>query len=213
MEKPSNGAGTGVAWGRWARLGAAGEGEAWSLRGRTQFRAVGVTARTKKCLKGITCVRFTPKMRVYAVNCVTPAQRNFLPRRLHASPLHGSRVGVRPCLTRARALQWLRLDFTPNMVNSVTKPAFSDGPLRFSRYLWKKPPMVPGLAWPGGGGRGLVPPVRARQCLAPTCIARGGQDMPDPCPGLAMVGGAARRRVRARQCLAPTARWDGSDVG
>ena len=61
-------------------------GEAWSVRGRTQFRAVGVTARTKKCLKGITCVRFTPKMRVYALNCVTPAQRNFLPRRLHASP-------------------------------------------------------------------------------------------------------------------------------
>ena len=59
------------------------------MRGRTQFRAVGVTARTKKCLKGITCVRFTPKMRVYTLNCVTPAQRNFLPRRLHASPLQG----------------------------------------------------------------------------------------------------------------------------
>ena len=64
------------------------KGEAWSLRGRTQFRAVGVTARTKKCLKSITCVRFTPKMRAYSLNCVTPAQRNFLPRRLHASP-HG----------------------------------------------------------------------------------------------------------------------------
>ena len=63
-------------------------GEAWSLRGRTQFRAVGVTARTEKCLKGITCVRFTPKIRVYALNCVTLAQRNFLPRTLHASPLH-----------------------------------------------------------------------------------------------------------------------------
>ena len=61
--------------------------EAWSLRGRTQVRAVGVTATTKKCLKGIACVGFTPKMRVYSLNCVTPAQRDFLPRRLHASPV------------------------------------------------------------------------------------------------------------------------------
>ena len=78
-------------------------GEAWSLRGRTQFRAVGVTARTKKCLKGITCVRFTPKMRVYALNCVTPAQRNFLPRRLHASPLR-KESGLRRNSGTARSL-------------------------------------------------------------------------------------------------------------
>ena len=71
----------------WRSGASPDKGEAWSLRGRRQFRAVGVTARTKKCLKGITCVRFTPKMRVYSLNCVTPAQRNFLPRRLRASPL------------------------------------------------------------------------------------------------------------------------------
>ena len=70
-------------------------GDAWRLRRRSQYRAVGVTATTKKCLKGIASVRFTPKMRVYAVNCVTSAQRNFLPGRLHGLG-DGRRRGASP---------------------------------------------------------------------------------------------------------------------
>ena len=60
-------------------------GEAWSLRGRTQIRAVGVTARTKKCLKGITCVRFTPK------------NAGLCPELCHASPTKFSTAQT-PCL-------------------------------------------------------------------------------------------------------------------
>ena len=96
------------------------EREAWSLRGRTQFRAVGVTARTKKCLKGITCVRFTPKMRVYSLNCVTPAQRNFLPRRLHASPATG-RIAMNPA--RARHASPLRSERYRMWTNPFTSEA------------------------------------------------------------------------------------------
>ena len=63
----------------------------WSVRGRTQFRAVGVTARTKKCLKGITYVRFTPK------------NAGLCPELCHASPTKFSTAQtpmLRPDTTR-----------------------------------------------------------------------------------------------------------------
>ena len=104
-------------------------GEAWSLRGRTQFRVVGVTARTKKCLKGLTCVRFTPKMRVYALNCVTPAQRTFLPRRLHASP------------------------FLPSSL-----PSSRHRRLRTRHVRARLGPEALGEAWPRSGGRDEASP-------------------------------------------------------
>ena len=83
-------------------------GEAWSVRGRTQFRAVGVTARTKKCLKGITCVRFTPK------------NAGLCPELCHASPTKFSTAQT-PCLAPTQEVRIRRNSGTATSPNHSTK--------------------------------------------------------------------------------------------
>ena len=158
----------------------------------------------------------------FFVLAVTPTARNcVLTRRLQ--PRNGGRRGAPPvrarqCLAptyfacRGQAMPdpypcfAMFIPISPrNVVNSITKPSFSDGFLRFLRYLWKNSPMLQGLArthaaplrWPFG--RVISMPLVG--------LSNDGVGMPRHGLGRGAspaVGDAARRRIRATQWVAPT---------